>query len=266
MPKPAFLSSAFGYYQETGIKDVANVISRVGTLLTGMTIPWTSPSADRYVSHMATSGSRFIDFAMTKIDALTLQVQAYNMAGTASGQRRMYITAAGAGSTMRYFYGQYHCVILCVETGELWCMFLLDNSPFDQSVGTMGSFVNYGSRDNVGAAGYGNWYSWCYRYPPETGATFALGTAAWSPTIGTSTPTDVTDVCGNNVFMPVNVAQAGTSQYPWHGRLHQALIGPDALADHSVQTVPLGDGTTGDFYVLAGRTAGYGCKMLVRKA
>jgi hypothetical protein len=262
---PDFLNTDFGYYSETGVTDVSSILTTVNTLLTDMTLPWTSPSTGRYVSHKATPTSRFIDFALTRVDATTLGFQAYNMGGAASGNRRMYITAGGGGSTIKYLYGQHHIVIVCIETGELACMFLLDNSPFSPTMGTQGAYVMYASRDTSNMAGYGNWYSWCYRYPAESGATFSLATCGISPTVATSTSTDMTDVAGNNIFMPLNVASSGSIANQWQGRLHQALLCSDALADYAEVAVPLGDGTTGVFYVLP-RTAGYGCKMCVRKA
>lgn len=150
MSLPLFLSDSYHNPDDDShsISDVADIITRVRTNLTGTGGNWTEPSTGLFKSYVDAAG-RFMDVLLTRIDVDTLEMRVRNQHAITICTRRIDIEAAG-NTTISYYWGDQYLVIVSERaTAEVLQAFCLDVEPDD--LASVGNYVlANGYRNNTG--------------------------------------------------------------------------------------------------------------------
>lgn len=255
MAVPAYLASSFSYREDKGVTDVADVIVALRDELKNQQVPaWTEPVAGTFKSPPDANG-RFFEFDIAAASTTRINMVTRNDQGRQINDRTADITAI---DTVRYFTGQYHCVIDFVNisvatTGEFIGCGVTELSP-DSTADIMENTWMFGRRNSAGTldTAMDTW--------PEfdmvdngTVTAFRRGVVALTAN-GTSTPIPLWSHTGRVITIPAGLTSTPksaphTNRQPI-GRVYQAiLVDSNSFGPGDELVVPIDDALTGKFKV-----------------
>lgn len=266
MAVPAFLASSFSYRVDHGVTDVADVIVSLRDELLNQQAPaWTEPVAGTFKSPVDGNG-RFFDFDIVKITATRLSMVMRNDTGQVVADRRADITAV---DEVRYYTGQFHCVIEFVNVsvanvGEMLACGVTELSP-DSTANILTNTWATGTRSAAGTAD-GQGTEWNEYHMSDNGA-MTFTRRARNPRASDNADVVLVTHGGRMVALPMEVSATpkGLTLKQPIGRIYQCMIVDDAFPTGAELTIPIDDALTGVFKVSV-RVADLGARNAWRMA